>query len=273
MTTRKSGVTNNKMVSIYKKPFALVCGLSILMFSLTCNSKAVITILADDDYPPYSYFEDGELKGLYIDLLKHARTKLKPDYDVEIIPMPWKRALLTIKKGSVLGIVPPYIHYDSRPYISSYSVALGTEFVVTYCRENIDLEKALNTNSPIQKPIHLGMNAGYLILDERYKKAIRQGRILLWENKSTAANIIKLLTNKIDCYANDRKATQYELDNVKKANPQYAAITVIERDEISHRTAHIGFSREARYSYKDDFIKRMNEALFDVMHESRTEKN
>lgn len=253
---------------ILKKPLTLTMSLLLFVCTFTSNSKVDVTILADDDYPPYSYLERGELKGVYINLLRRAGDQLKLDYDVKIIPMPWKRALLTVKNGDVIAVVPPYLHYDSRPFISSYSVALGTEFVVTYCRENIDLKATLNLNSATNKRVHLGMNAGYLLLDERYKKAITQGRIQLWENKSTEANVIKLLTNKIDCYVNDRKATQYELESVKKSYPQYAAITVIEKDEINHRTAHIGFSREFTSPYKDDFIKRMNRALLDLIDES-----
>ncbi|NMR24306.1 transporter substrate-binding domain-containing protein [Pseudoalteromonas sp. NEC-BIFX-2020_015] len=268
MTTHKSGVTNSKNMHILKKRLILITGLLMLMCAFTSHSNVDVTILADDDYPPYSYLENGEVKGIYIDLLRRASTQLKLDYHVKIISTPWKRALLTVKKGDVIGVVPPYLHYDSRPFISSYSVALGTEFVVTYCRENVDLKAALNLDLPVNKPVHLGMNAGYLLLDERYKQAIARGRIQLWENKSTAANVIKLLTNKIDCYVNDRKATQYELNSINKTYPQYNTVTVIEKDELSHRTAHIGFSREFSYPYKDDFIKRMNRALLDVMNET-----
>lgn len=268
MTTRKSGAIKNKVMHILTKRVTPILSLFMLMYAFTCNSKVAVTILADDDYPPYSYVENGELKGIYIALLKRASTQLKPDYHVKIIPTPWKRALLIVKKGDAIGIVPPYLHYDSRPFISSYSVALGTEFVVSFCREKIELKAALKLDQPLNKAVHLGMNAGYLLLSERYKKAIAQERIQLWENKSTVANVIKLLANKIDCYVNDRKAIQYELNRVNKAFSQYDAVTVVEQDQLSHRTAHIGFSREFNYPYKDDFIKRMNKALLDVLDEA-----
>ena len=31
-----------------------------------------VVLYGDDDYPPYSYVERGEFKGIYVDLLKQA---------------------------------------------------------------------------------------------------------------------------------------------------------------------------------------------------------
>jgi polar amino acid transport system substrate-binding protein len=256
-----------KVLCISSKGFITITCLFLLMLSFTSNSKTTVTILADDDYPPYSYLENGELKGIYVDLLKRASAKLQLDYYVKIVPMPWKRALLIVDQGGVVGIIPPYLRYDARPYISSYSPALGTEFVVTYCHESIDLERALDLKSPSNKRLHIGINAGYLILNQSYKKAIAKGRIRIWENKSTEINVIKLLTRKVDCYVNARKAILYELNKIKKSNPQLSTIVVTEKDEIGQQTAHIGFSRNSNFPQKKDFIKRMNASLLDAMAE------
>lgn len=268
MTMQKFGVINGVGMCLSKYVLFLMV-LSTLIFPVKSQTSNVVTILADDDYPPYSYVENGVLKGIYIELLRRAITPLQREYFVEIVPMPWKRALLSAKQGNVVGIIPPYRHSEKRPFISSYSIALGTEHVVTYCRQNIDLESALALKLPSEKRLHLGMNAGYLLLNQRYKKAIQSGYIKLWENKSTEANVIKLLTDKLDCYVNDRNATLYELDNIKRSNPELSHIIVEEKDEISQQTAHIGFSQ----GVDKEFIFKMNDALLGVMHELDVKKS
>lgn len=207
-------------------------------------------------------------KGIYVDLLKRASDILKPHYQIEIIPMPWKRALLKVEQAEVVGIMPPYLHYDSRPYIREYSVSLGTESVVTYCHAKVELSQALDANFTEQsKLIHIGMNAGYLLLDSRYKAAIKSGRLMLWENKSTTANVIKLLTNKIDCYINDKQAIEYELDAVTTKNPAILRKDIAIKDFLSSKTAHIAFSHKAIKPSTDDFIKRLNDALLKAQSE------
>lgn len=236
-----------------------------LVFSLTSVSRETVIIVADDDYPPYSYSENGEPRGIYIELLKRASIHLEPAYKVKIETMPWKRALSFVEQGNAIGIVPPYQHKNARPYISSYSVSLGTEFVVTFCREQINLKSALTINNQAIEPLHLGMNAGYLLLEKSYKNAIAAGRIKLWENKSTRANIIKLLTGKLDCYINDRGAILYELSKIKKSYPEFIEM-ITEQDEVRQHTAHIGYSRDTPQKYKNDFIKKMDVSLINVIN-------
>lgn len=243
--------------------YAVLC----LLVSLSAQGAKVV-IVTDDDYPPYSFIENGTVKGIYVDLLERAGEILKPHYQIEIIPMPWKRALLKVEQAEVFGVMPPYLHYDSRPYIREYSVSLGTEYVVTYCHDKVELSQALDANLTEQsKLIHIGMNAGYLLLDSRYKAAIKSGRIILWENKSTTANVIKLLTNKIDCYINDKQAIEYELSAVTTKIPGLLRKDLAVKDFLSSKTAHIGFSHKAIKPSTEDFIKRLNDALLKVQNE------
>ncbi|MDO9194374.1 MAG: transporter substrate-binding domain-containing protein, partial [Undibacterium sp.] len=52
-----------------------------------------VVLEMDNDYAPYSFVENGELKGLYVDLLKSIAARLAPTYDVQLQAIPWKRGL------------------------------------------------------------------------------------------------------------------------------------------------------------------------------------
>lgn len=54
-----------------------------------------LVILCDAGYPPYSYADGDEAKGLYTDILRKAFTRM-PEYNVQICPVPWARGLAEV---------------------------------------------------------------------------------------------------------------------------------------------------------------------------------
>jgi polar amino acid transport system substrate-binding protein len=55
-----------------------------------------------EDYPPYEYVENGEVKGINMDLIREAfrRMGVTPFFE----PRPWKRALYGLRHGDVLAL-------------------------------------------------------------------------------------------------------------------------------------------------------------------------
>lgn len=97
----------------------------ILWCLITCLSMPAayagqkVILFGDDDYAPYSYMEDGEFTGMYVDILKKAALKLAPAYEVEWQPRPWKRGLAEMESGSAFGLFPPGLKKE-RTYIGPY---------------------------------------------------------------------------------------------------------------------------------------------------------
>lgn len=256
-------------VSALSKLFIIVFLFTVCQ-SFSSNARQVVTIVADDSYPPYSFLENGEVKGIYVDLIKLAAKKLATDYQVQFMAMPWKRALREVKLGRAFAIIPPFIHRHKRPYISPYSIALGEERVVAYCNNNVDLEGHLLLNASVSEtPLNIGVNAGYLILNKRLSDAQIQGRVRVWENRSTTANVLKLMDNRIDCYLNDPLSTKWIIGQLKTRNASSNASDIHQSIEVMVQTAHIGYSRDKdnNFKFKGDFIKRFDKALSDTKQE------
>jgi polar amino acid transport system substrate-binding protein len=222
-----------------------------------------VIILADDDYPPYAFVENGKARGIYVDIVKEAAKLLAPHYKVKIAAYPWKRALYEIKKGTAFAILPPYQHINKRPYIWPYSVQILKEEVFAFCNKDINLVEHINAKTTKRKhPIVIGVNAGYLLLNKKLKQAKKENKIVIAENKSTQSNIMKLYANRLDCYLNDKYSTYNVLSHLKKE-------TTINFDNIREaflvmiQTGHIGYTDAPTHTFlfKDDFILRMDEAL------------
>ncbi|MCF2857946.1 transporter substrate-binding domain-containing protein [Pseudoalteromonas sp. SMS1] len=232
--------------------------------------KPRVTILVDDSYPPYSYVSNGYLYGIYVEQVKLAARQLSDHYQITLEAIPWKRGVAAMESGEAFALMPPYIHKDKRPYIWPYSISLGEEAVVAFCNQGITLNGILK-RQPQLGPINIGINAGFLILDDELSKAREKGLIKIWENKDTESNIKKLSKNRLDCYLNDRLSTVMGIEALKSELHTLDIKQFKEDKIVLTRTAHIGYTKEngERFPYKLDFIEKMNKALRDVQASSK----
>ncbi len=234
--------------------------------ALKANEIPEVTILTDDSYPPYSYVENSRLKGIYVDMVLAAADLMKNKYKIKLIAVPWQRALMEVKDGNVLAILPPYQRVTERHYIWPYSVPLMSETVVAYCHQGINVYDYFGASAiPVSTALNIGINAGYMILGEKIAAAVADNKIVVWENKSTRANLLKLELKRIDCYVSDRFSIQYELTKLRKLRGlSFDGIT--ESFVIMRQTAHIGYtdSDAHDFAFKSDFIHRMDSALAQV---------
>ncbi|MGB0833549.1 MAG: substrate-binding periplasmic protein [Psychrobium sp.] len=264
---------NNAYSNITLKALVFIgCSLFI---NVSHAKQQLVTIVADDSYPPYSYLEDGQVKGIYVDLISLAAQRLAKDYQVNFVAMPWKRALQEVKLGKAFAIIPPYIHTHKRDYIWPYSAALAYERVVAHCHDSVDIRSHLVGNDDARDtPLNVGINAGYLILNERLSQAQGQGLIRIWENRSTKANVMKLINQRIDCYLNDPLSTKWVLKQLSAQDDSVNFNHIHQTIEVMVQSAHIGYSSDehGRFKYKKDFVKRFDKALAAVKRENALEK-
>ena len=249
----------------------LVCVSLNLAILLTVDAQEppTVIILADDAYPPYSFVEDDQIKGIYVEILQTAAEALAEYYHVEIKATPWQRGLKELREGSAFALIPPYKHPDKRPYIWPYSIPLLEETVVTTCHEGIDIFGYIGQElNSLATPIKVGVNAGYQILSEELTLARKKGTINFQENKDTQSNVLKLLLRRIDCYLNDRSSTLWEIKRLNSLYPEksFSKVMFTEPLVVMVRTAHIGYtdSKGHKYDYKEDFVRRMDSAIKDV---------
>ena len=230
-----------------------------------------VVILVDDSYPPYSYLKDGELVGLYVDVVRQAADLVSEKYIIELQPVPWKRGVDALRRGEDFALLPPYKNVQGRSFIWPYSEPLHEEVIQAFCNPNSSLLKIENTEYPL-KPINVGINAGYLLFDQALNTALEQNKIKIWENKDTLSNILKLAKNRIDCYINDKWAILSGIKALKQSHP-FVDLSQLQQDRIIFkRTAHIGYLKapSEKFPFKDDFIKEMDAAL-KLVFERRTQ--
>lgn len=227
-----------------------------------------VTVYADSKYPPYSYLEGGEAKGIYTEIVKVAFSRMK-GYMVTIEAIPWKRGLKRLENGEGFALYPPYFHVLKRPYIWPYSLPILDERVVVFCREGV-LAKSLRPNWPEDYyNLTIGNNAGFHLGGEEFWQAVKQKKINIEEVGGSRANLLKLGLRRTDCYMNDRLSILWELKKLK-AKREYDEggrhARLVEGATISIEQGFLGFTNtdKGKFPFKEDFKKKFDIIIYDM---------
>lgn len=235
----------------------------LLVFCTGIHAKTRVEILADAAYPPYSWQEGEEVKGIYADIVRAVVADMK-EYDVVIKAVPWRRGLSMIEKGQGFAIFPPYYNPESRPWMWPYSQPLFDEQVVVMCGS------AVTVNAPSAKfpsdysGLRFGVNAGFIIGGDDFWRAVEDKKVDLEEAKSNRENMLKIVRGRIDCTVNDRLSIFYELLKMIE-NKQLAVSDVAllkEGPVISTEQGFLGYSRKGQFPYKQAFIEQFDKELY-----------
>lgn len=178
-----------------------------LLFITFSYSKEKIFILVEQDYPPYSFLNQGELTGIYVDILKHINLNSK-DYEIILESFPRIRALKMLESGQKDFFIPMWYRPNIYP-LFDYSIPIFEEELVILSLERVNyLWPQDYTNKKI------GINRGFPVFSESTKP-----NPFIEEAISTEDNILKLINRRIDFYLNDKYSifwTVSDLLNTKK---------------------------------------------------------
>lgn len=226
------------------------------------TAPGTIVIYGDDGYPPYSYLENGELKGIYTTIIRLALKKM-PEYQVELQPVPWKRGLVRLETGENFALYPPYLRPAERPWMD-YSDPILAEQLVVYCNSAVTAQRPLKNWPADYTGLRIGLNAGFLSGGKLFDQAVRDGRLRAVPARSNRHNLLKLLKGRIDCYMNDRLSIVWELGKLRHEKLVEAdALEVAETAAISAEHGYLGVTNRdgGRFPYKQDFIHKFNAVL------------
>jgi len=224
-----------------------------------------VTVLCDASYPPYSYAENGEAKGLYSDILRAAFARM-PGYRISIRPVPWPRGLAAVEKGTAFALFPPYYRPVERPWMD-YSRPILEESVVAFVRSELAQQRAIEDFPAAYAGLRVGLNRGFnIIAAPDYKRMLAAGQVQQSYASDNRTNLLQLKRQRIDVYINDRLSILWELQRMREQGLLANSAGVdwlIEGPTLSSEHGHLGYTRanSEAYPYKQDFMQRLDQAL------------
>lgn len=226
-----------------------------------------VTVLCDASYPPYSYAENGEAKGLYSDILRAAFARM-PGYRVSIRPVPWPRGLAAVEKGTAFALFPPYYRPVERPWMD-YSRPILEESVVAFMRSELAQQLAIEDFPAAYAGLRIGLNRGFnIIAAPDYKRMLAAGQVQQSYASDNRTNLLQLKRQRIDVYINDRLSILWELQQMRDQDllGNAGLDWLVEGPRLSSEHGHLGYTRlnPQAYAYKQDFMQRLDQVLLDL---------
>ena len=226
-----------------------------------------VTVLCDASYPPYSYAENGEAKGLYNDILRAAFARM-PGYRVSIRPVPWPRGLAALEKGTAFALFPPYYRPVERPWMD-YSRPILEESVVAFVRSELAQQRAIEDFPAAYAGLRIGLNRGFnIIAAPDYKRMLAAGQVQQSYASDNRTNLLQLKRQRIDVYINDRLSILWELQQMRDQHllGNTGLDWLVEGPRLSSEHGHLGYTRlnPQAYPYKQDFMQRLDQVLLDL---------
>ncbi len=232
-----------------------------VLFSTGAIAAQQVTIYCDDGYPPYAYAENGKAAGIYVTILEKAFARM-PEYNVSIIPVPWKRGLGMLESGEGFAIFPPYYHPKKRPYLD-YSSPILDEVVIVIMREEVSKSMKRERWPEDFYGLTIGNNSGYQLGGDKFWEAAKQGKLKVDEAPGTESNLLKLGIGRTDCYINDRNAIRVTLSQLKKSGKYDEGgrhAVLVEGPKVSTEQGFLGITNRdnGKFAFKEDFVKKFN---------------
>ncbi len=249
--------------------YLFIC-LTLQPLAAQADSSVInINMVSDINYPPYSYIKDGKSAGIYTEIVTHIGKQL-PDYNINISPMPWKRALYTVKRNRSPIVIGAYKRPIKRPYLG-YSEPILLESVSIFCHKRV-LTRPRNSFPEDFRNLRVGIHNGFLMGNE-ISKAEENGTIILEKYLGAIPIFRHILNNQLDCYVNDQLSILFELKNLPETL-QVSENTVTEILKIRNDHTYLGtslntalypnlagfilsFNREIKRMHKDGSIQKI----------------
>ncbi|MDX1723543.1 MAG: transporter substrate-binding domain-containing protein [Pseudomonas sp.] len=245
----------------------LACALPVMSWA---SPPIEVTILCDAGYPPYSYAEGDQARGLYHDILRAAFARM-PEYRVHIRPVPWARGLAELAKGRAFALYPPYFRPGERPWMD-YSRPILQEKLVVFMRAELARTLPDERFPHAYGGLRIGQNRGFInIVDQNYQLMLARGELHQLYVKDNRTSLAMLYRGRLDAYINDRRSVLWELERMQRDGVFRGSSLdwVVEGPWLSGEEGHLGYTRvnAAAYPYKKDFMKRLDAILADLERE------
>ena len=179
----------------------ILTGLILVMLSFSLF--AVELKFATVEFPPYSFTEDGEVKGIQVDILKRILDDENIKYSFNVYPFPRALALVTSKDRDFIF---NFYKNPDRLKIFDYSDAFVDNPLVIFSKNEINFTGKIEDLAGLT----IGTMRGYTYSPE-FDKAVAERKITVDETESHETNFRKLAAGRIDIYIVERRVGEYIL--------------------------------------------------------------
>jgi polar amino acid transport system substrate-binding protein len=182
-----------------------MCAAAIALCAGLHSADAATIHLLTGNYPPFEYMENGEVKGLAVELLKEAFQRCHRDVAIDVLP--WARALAETQQGRADAIFTAIKTPEREKALRFSSEPLVAMNSALYTRNDAGIRYRgdLSELAGYRLGMVIGTSHG-----AQFDMAVRAGILKYVDTANdTEPNLRKLLAGRIDIVAADRYVVTY----------------------------------------------------------------
>lgn len=225
----------------------------IYFFSTNVHSKKTEYIfISDDNFIPYSFIENGKIKGIDYDISQELAKRMGVKIKVKLFP--WKRLLVMIKTGQCDGGFSLFKTIEREKYadFTDYAMHYSTYKVFVLKSKKFKFNKIEDLYDK-----KISKNFGFAI-SNKFDWAVKNNKIKIIEFEG-ATNLIRSITTNIsDCFIGNDHVIRY---NLKKSKSKKSIIS-LPKNLTKKRPAFLVVSKKSKnIKNKNAFILKSNTIL------------
>lgn len=208
------------------------------------TEKTKIVELVTLQYPPYEYEEDGQIKGIAVDIVKEGFERM--GYNTNIQLLPWSRALEMVQNGEADGIFTAY-KTPEREAFSDYSNEILMPQIVSLF-VNADSEIMFDGDLSQLSNYKIGIVRG-VSYGEKFDALVKEKKLTIEEADTGEANMDKLMNKRFDILISNK----YGALAILKQKGKLEAVKELE-PQVQNVPSYIAFSKARNLSkMRDEF--------------------
>ena len=254
----------------------------IVLFLLFIPFSAVaedinVTIHVDDAYQPFSFSENGHAKGMYIDVLRVAFSKMK-GFNVTMEPVPWNKGKKMMDEGKGFALTPAFFHGRDWPYLYPYSLPFYAETIISVCTEEVLKQPRPNWPEDYRRLV-IGNLAGF---DEwggvALKASVIKSQIDYHKVQSSDVLIKMIINDRLDCILMENREFDYVFKRILKSGVHGNKVhsELIKGPVVGTNPVYIGYSASAiksgKYPYAQEFQKAFDVVIYQMTKSGEIKK-
>jgi len=235
------------------------------------NGPYDVTIYVDAGYYPLTYNEYGVAKGIYVDFLKIAFSRME-NFNVTIEAVPWQRGKTLLQTGEGFALAPPFYHGHDWEYIYPYSIQFNTENIVAITLANDNTPDTLKWPEEYLGTV-VGNVAGFDGYGgEEFRKLVAEGKINLDETENVFTHIQKLVNHRVDYIMMNDAIFEYQVKKMRDESEldnlvQFKITSIIGSDPV-----YLGYSENYNAPYEYEFRKAFDNEVYKMIKSGEIEE-
>ena len=224
-----------------------------LLFTLTYILKASplsLYVVADDDFPPYSFVKKKKVTGIDVDIVKEMGRRLNINIKVNLFP--WKRLIMMTKTGRCDGSMSLF-HSRNREKFALFTYPLHYSTFVLFVKKGNEFQYS-TIKDLFGK--NLAKQSGFIISEE-FDRAVSNKKIEVSEIFKVRDGIKYTLMEISDGLVANKHVTLYKLNQNVNFSTFKDKFSILPKPIKQKRAAYFVLSKNAKIKNKANLQKRI----------------